>query len=102
MLIKEVVTSLNIEFLIFQDKIMTEIFGDTSHRKQQNAKNMNIQLDNLIDECEVKPGGKAAELRTLMQVYRLHKFLSARICEYIFILRKSYSIVSAMIGKFAQ
>ena len=52
------------------------------------------------NEEEVKPGGKACELKTLMQVYRLHKYLSARICEYVFIIRKSYHLVkNDIIGK---
>ena len=52
------------------------------------------------DNGDYDPDGIAGELKTLMQVNRLHKYLSARVCEFIFVLRKCYSLVkNDIIGK---
>ena len=42
---------------------------------------------------EVIHKGKAAEIKTLMQFNRLHKIMSARGCEYLFVLRTICSII---------
>lgn len=50
-------------------------------------------LDTHIVEEKSSHGGKAAEIKTLMQCNRLHKILSARACEYLFLLKSLFSLV---------
>jgi hypothetical protein len=89
-----------VEFLILQEKIMPQIFGDTQHRQRLNSRGgMTIRFSE-TENADYNPDGIGRELKTLMQVNRLHKYLSARVCEFIFVLRKCYSLVkNDIIGK---
>ena len=42
-----------------------------------------------------KKGVIAANVKSLMQFNRLHKLLGARLCEYVFVLKRSYTLIKS-------
>ena len=71
----------------FQGFVLHTVFGE-----EISAGNLDY-LDTHIIEEKSTHGGKAAEIKTLMQCNRLHKILSARACEYLFLLKNLFSLI---------
>ena len=68
---------------VFGEQINPDNLDQFEHLDTSNDKNSNKFI------CQ----GKSVEIKSLMQFNRLHKILSARACEYLFILRNLNGLV---------
>ena len=64
------------------------------YREQVETQNLPELIEGRITEESEQFKGIAGQIKTLMQFNRLHKIVSARACEYIYILRQCFSLVS--------